>query len=315
MTRPLVSAIVPTFRRPRALARSLGSIVRQSWRPLELIVVDDGSGDETPRVLDEFAPVAAEAEVSFVHFEVANGGPGMARNAAMARASGEYFAFLDDDDEWLPEKLERQLAVMEASPDAGVSFTQFHHSSDLTLAKPPADRMTEGWVFDSLCTGTTRAHMQTVMIRRAVFEEIGGFAPLYNFEDMQYLLRASLGFTFVSLIAPMTVIRTEDATVSRAEGLEGDLKRDELKLRVLNEFAKEYRTHPRYSEGSLKVLLGRIYDEHIKHLLWLGRVGEARKAYQTAIGDCGELPRLKRLRRKLFKARIAGMFGKTLRKP
>ncbi len=311
---PKVSAIIPTFRRPKLLPRALESVLAQTWRPLELVVIDDGSGDDTPKVLADFAPRAKAAGVEFKHFTVANGGPGLARNAGMQQATGELFAFLDDDDAWLPEKLAAQVPLLLTRAGAGLCFTQYTHvGSD--AAKPAPESMRDGWCFETLCDGRTRAHLQTLLVRRAVTEKLGGFLPLFNFEDTEFCLRASLEFEFVALPRPFTVIHGAPDTVSRDRGLEGDLKRDMLKLRVLHEFSLTYSAHSRYSAPALKAYRARIHDEHVKHLLWLGRVRQAREAYESAIEDCGPLPLFEGLRGKIRKARVLGWFGLRLKKP
>ncbi|MCB9893285.1 MAG: glycosyltransferase family 2 protein [Planctomycetes bacterium] len=311
----LVSAVIPTYRRPGALDRSLGSVLRQTWRPLELVVVDDGSGDNTPEVLQAWADKAKAAGVEYQWHTKENGGPGAARNFGMERASGELFAFLDDDDRWYPQKIETQVAHMRMHPESGVSFTRYVHSGKEGQPKPRMENIRDGWVFDSLCSGQTRAHLQTLMIRREVFARVGGFASHRNFEDFEFCLRASLDFPFTAVAEALTVIETVESSVSREAGLEGDLERDHLKLEVLRAFRQRHGAHERFHEPAMKQAFARIYDEHIKHLIWLGRVDEARAAWGRALDECGEQPQLAALKSKLTRAKVAGWFGRKLRKP
>jgi glycosyltransferase involved in cell wall biosynthesis len=298
------------------VARSCRSVLAQTWRPLELLVVDDGSGDNTPEVLESLYPEARDAGVRYHWRTVPNGGPGAARNDAMSGALGDYFAFLDDDDLWAPDKLEVQMAAMLANPQAGASFTQFIHEGSPDQPKPRPEQMQDGWVFESLCRGTTRAHLQTFLVTRQAVLESGPFAPLYNFEDTEFMLRLALRVPFVAVPRVLTTICTPgQTTVSREAGLEGDLRRDELKLRVLREFAAAHSQQERYSQPALDALRARVYDEHIKHLIWLGRVGQARQAHAEAIAACGPHEALLKLRRKLLRARVAGWFGLKLKKP
>ena len=110
---PDVSVIVPTYNRLHALPASLASLLTAQEIDLEVIVVDDGSTDDTPRVL------AAYADRIRV-IRQANQGAGAARNAGIAAARGEYVAFLDSDDLWHPRKLELQLARFASDPDLGL---------------------------------------------------------------------------------------------------------------------------------------------------------------------------------------------------
>jgi glycosyltransferase involved in cell wall biosynthesis len=315
MSGPLVSAIIPTYRRPQLLERSLGSVLRQTYRPLELVVIDDGSGDNTPEVLESFAPRAADAGVEFNCFSKQNGGPAAARNAGMERAKGELFAFLDDDDRWYPQKLETQLAMMRTHPQAGVSFTRYVHEGKEDQPKPKPEQMRDGWVFDTLCGGQTRAHMQTLVVSREVQQRVGGFVNARNWEDSDWQLRLSLETEFLAVREPLTVICTVESSISREAGLEGDLQRDHDKLRLLDELTARHGGHPRFNAEAAKLLRARIYDEHIKHLIWLGRVGQARTAWQQAMHECGEQPLLDQLKGKLARARVAGWFGRKLKKP
>lgn len=315
MSAPLVSAIIPTYRRPQLLERSLGSVLRQTYRPLELVVIDDGSGDNTPEVLESFAPRVKEAGVEFNWFSKQNGGPAAARNAGMERAKGELFAFLDDDDRWYPQKLETQLAMMRTHPQAGVSFTRYVHEGKEDQPKPKPEQMRDGWSFDTLCSGQTRAHMQTLVVSREVQRRVGGFREVRNWEDTEYALRLSLESEFLAVREPLTVICTVPGSISREAGLEGDLQRDRDKLQLLDELVAGHGDHPRFNRDAAKLLRARIYDEHIKHLIWLGRVVEARAAWELALQECGEQPLLAQLKGKLTRARMAGWFGRKLKKP
>jgi hypothetical protein len=175
--------------------------------------------------------------------------------------------------------------------------------------------MQQGWVFDTLCSGDTRAHVQTLMVRREVWEKCGGFAPYPNFMDTHYNLKVALEFQFLAVIEPLTTICTPPTTMSRAGGTEGDVKRDHIKLGVLDDFEKEFSGHERFNPDAFAVQRARIYDEHVKHLLWLGKVTEARAAWEKALEICGEQEMLLKLERKLKKARVMGWFGLKLKKP
>ncbi|MCF6228184.1 MAG: glycosyltransferase family 2 protein [Planctomycetes bacterium] len=315
MSKPLVTAIIPTYRRPDVVHRSGRSVFAQTYRPLECIVIDDGSGDETMSVLAGFVDEAREAGVDYRYVEKENAGAGAARSKGMELAKGEFFAFLDDDDEWLPEKTTKQLAAFEAQPEAGASFTQYFHGQIGTTAKPRESRLTDGWCFESLCDGGTGVHQQCFVIRRSLFEQVGAYADYYNFQDFEYFIRCALFTPFVAVREPLVLIHTHESSISRSAGLAGDIKRDQLKLRVLSDFATKWSEHERYSADAMKVCRARIYDEYVKHLLWDGQVFQAKKIWQQALNECGQLPILLKLKSKLRKGTLLGIFGKKLRKP
>ncbi len=121
----LVSAIIPTFNRETRVARAVESVLAQTHADLECIVVDDGSTDNTPEVLAKLA--VADPRVRLLRQE--NAGVSSARNAGMAMSRGEYVALLDSDDEWLPRKLELQLAWM------GEKGWQVSHTEEIWIRK------------------------------------------------------------------------------------------------------------------------------------------------------------------------------------
>lgn len=114
----LVSVIIPTYNRAHLIADSINSILKQSYQDCEVIVVDDGSTDQTPEVLKKY-----KDKILYIRQE--NMGAGAARNRGLVEARGKYIAFLDSDDIWLDFKLELQVAVMEKMPEIGFLSTEF----------------------------------------------------------------------------------------------------------------------------------------------------------------------------------------------
>ena len=115
----LVSTIIPVFNRSQMLREAVASVMSQSHRPIEIIIVDDGSTDETPRTGDELMRQHPE-EITFIR--IANSGPGPAREAGRLLARGEFLQYLDSDDRLLPEKFEVQIASLRANPNCDISY-------------------------------------------------------------------------------------------------------------------------------------------------------------------------------------------------
>jgi glycosyltransferase involved in cell wall biosynthesis len=133
--RALVTTIIPVFNRPALLVEAVESVLAQTYRPVEIIIVDDGSTDETPAVADALAG-KYDGIVRVIH--IANGGPGCAREAGRIAARGDYIQHLDSDDLLLPRKFEIQVAALESSPDRGAVYgwTRFRRHDGRVEPRP-----------------------------------------------------------------------------------------------------------------------------------------------------------------------------------
>ena len=131
---PVVSVIIPTYQRPNYLKEAIESVISQTYSDWELLVVDDGSPIDNIRgVTQHFCD--RDARVRYIR--QAHAGVCEARNTGIRFAQGKYVAFLDDDDRWTAEKLERQVAYMEGHPEIGLVYarTQFYRKGDGLMEK------------------------------------------------------------------------------------------------------------------------------------------------------------------------------------
>jgi glycosyltransferase involved in cell wall biosynthesis len=208
MTPPLISCIVPVFNGERYVKEALDSILAQTYRPLEVLVADDGSTDETAAVVTPYgAPVR--------YLSQPNAGPAAARNLGLCAARGEFVAFLDADDLWHPEKLALQMARFQARPelDLCVAYVQNFWSRELTDVSPryrDHPRLTKPW--PGYLT-------QTLLARRTVFDTIGQFdSVLRHSSDTDWFLRAAERGAVMELLADTLVYRRlHRANYSRLE--------------------------------------------------------------------------------------------------
>jgi glycosyltransferase involved in cell wall biosynthesis len=166
-----VSVIIPTHNRAEFLAEAIDSALSQTHAPTEVIVIDDGSTDNTAEVLSGYGN-----RIKAVRQQ--NRGVSAARNAGVALASGDLLAFLDADDVWMPKKLERQVARFQAEPDLGL----VHCGVDEIDAEGARLRRVqdglEGWVADDMLMFRRSVILgggSGAMIPRALFKDIGGF--------------------------------------------------------------------------------------------------------------------------------------------
>jgi glycosyltransferase involved in cell wall biosynthesis len=192
---PRVSVILPAYNRAQLLPRAIGSVLAQTHADFELIVVDDGSTDNTEAVVRRLA----DPRIRYLRRR--NGGPGAARNTGIATARGEFVAFQDSDDEWLPHKLERQLARFGRSA-GGVGLVVCGHR------ETRVDAITELCVDDHLARGEAPASLltglwyvpATWLVRRDVLARAGSFdesLPSCEDWDLAFRLSDKCRFDFV----------------------------------------------------------------------------------------------------------------------
>lgn len=172
---PTVSIVMPTCNRLQFLPATCDSVFAQTFTDWELIVADDGSDDATRAYL---RGIAARPRVTVLWLEH-TGLPAVVTNAAIRRARGEYVAFLDSDDLWLPQKLARQIASLREHARCGWSYTRFMvvDSSGRITHRSPAGALPArgGWIRESLLDGETVIAQPSVLVARALLEELGAF--------------------------------------------------------------------------------------------------------------------------------------------
>jgi glycosyltransferase involved in cell wall biosynthesis len=177
MTSPCVTAIVPAYNRERYLGAALESILLQDYRPLEVIVVDDGSTDGTARVARSYP------EVRYLYQP--NQGAAAARNAGIAVSRGAFLAFLDSDDVWTPQKLSLQVGFLLENPQLGYCLARMRNFLEPGCPAPPwirPEEVSRTEIGISLCT---------LIGRREIFDRVGGFNPQYRCgSDTEWFFRA-----------------------------------------------------------------------------------------------------------------------------
>lgn len=212
-----VSVVIPTYNRATLIGETIDSILAQTRPPAEIIVVDDGSTDDTETVVARYGAVR--------HHRISNVGPSAARNVGVSLARGSWIAFCDSDDLWRPQKLERQLHLHTLAPSLEYSFTDFSFfgsggwSSGSRFAEAPVgfwepDRRIlaeSAWIFDSpLYSRILRFHPvapSTVLMTKRLFGQLGGYDERFSrglSEDMEFTLRCA-GVTPIGVLAEAVV--------------------------------------------------------------------------------------------------------------
>lgn len=188
VTKGLVSTIIPVFNRAAMLREAVASVLAQTWRPIEIVIVDDGSSDDTRAVAHELA--ASHPDIVRV-LSQPNAGPGAARQTGLEAASGEFIQFLDSDDLLLPEKFALQVAGLRSDADSGISYgktyTREHGVRKPAAAQRSAER--HRTIFPALLTGRLW-ETSTPLYRRTALDRIGPWPRKRQMEDWEFDARA-----------------------------------------------------------------------------------------------------------------------------
>jgi glycosyltransferase involved in cell wall biosynthesis len=207
----MISVIIPTYNSGVFIGEAIQSVLRQTCTDYEIIVIDDGSTDNTGGIIENNFPQVR-------YFYIPNQGAASARNYGIRRARGEFIAFLDADDLWLPEKLEKQLKVFDADQELMLVFTE-HRVFDTTGFRKTTfvkkERLMKGDVVKNIFF-YSHLTTSTVMVRRHAFQEVGFFEEnLIAAEDDNLWMRIALKFRIHLLDEMLVNYRVTENSLSR----------------------------------------------------------------------------------------------------
>lgn len=196
----MISIIIPTFNRAGRLKEAIQSVIAQTYANWELIVVDDGSTDNTEEV------IRSVNDERIIYVKQDNRGVSAARNAGIKRAGGRLIAFLDSDDRWEPRKLEVQKEFFDSNPDAHICQTdEIWIRNGIRVNPKKKHAKPSGWIFKE-CLPLCCVSPSAVMVKRVVFETVGMFdESLPACEDYDLWLRASLHYEITTLPDQLTI--------------------------------------------------------------------------------------------------------------
>lgn len=257
MKKPLISVIIPTYNRAYILSKAIESVLNQTFKDLELIVVDDGSVDETPYLVSKYP---------LIYIKKPHKGVPHTRNIGILKAKGDFIAFLDSDDVFVPEKLEKQLKFFERHPDYKIVQTEeIWYKGNKRINPKKIHKKAEGWFFDraiKLCV----VSISTVLIKKEVFEEVGMFDEEFPVcEDYEFWLRVSLKMP-VGLIKEYLVIKSggRPDQLSAMKGL--DYYRTLALIKLFKNYQKDLKLEQKlmlYAEAKKKFEI--FYRGALKH--------------------------------------------------
>ena len=191
---PLVSVIIPVYNGGRYLRSALESVFAQTYQPIEVIVVDDGSADDSGVIAQSFP------DVRYIHQE--NQGVAAARNNGLEAARGEFLAFLDQDDLWTPEKLKLQISQLQSDPDLGYTLTQQQFFLE------PGETLPAWFRKELFADAHTGWVLGTLVVRRTAFEKVGNFATGYSAaSDGDWFFRAKAAAIPMAVVPELLLLK------------------------------------------------------------------------------------------------------------
>jgi len=238
----VVSVILPTYNRAHTIGTVVESVLNQTYDQFELHIIDDGSTDNTPSIIKKFD----DHRIQFTRFE-RNKGANIARNKGIQNADGDYIAFIDSDDSWHPEKLERQVRIMENAPDStGVVYTGYwlKYPSDCQYGPDPDRDTHEGVIYEEMLKGNGHfIPTSTTLVRRTCFEQVGLFdEALSRQQDWEMWLRISHQFEFKLDPKPLVMKSMDHDEVSISADEEAQINAIEY---ILRKHAEKFQTRSR----------------------------------------------------------------------
>ena len=192
LEKELVSVIIPTYNRKHTIKRCIDSVLAQTYRAFEIIIVDDCSTDGTMEYVDELYGAITDINIIYVRNDD-NLGASASRNVGVSYANGDYIAFHDSDDEWLPDKLEKQMAAfLQADEKVGLVYSMFEHRGEkYSEVYPPKSvdlSVKTGCVLSTVLINPL-VGMITLVMRKEVFLKLGGFnEQLRSLEDYEFTI-------------------------------------------------------------------------------------------------------------------------------
>jgi len=223
-----ISLIIPSYNRSSYLKRALQSVLSQSHLPNEIIVVDDGSSDNTADMLRNEFP-----QVTYLYQE--NKGVSSARNLGIKHATGDWIAFLDSDDTWLSHKLEKQVSALHQSPELKICHTEeIWIRNGVRVNAMNKHKKSGGWIFKQ-CLPLCAMSPSSILIHRSIFERLGLFdESLVACEDYDLWLRISNQYP---------VLFIEQALINKYGGHEDQLSHqhwgmDRFRIQALDKLLK-----------------------------------------------------------------------------
>ncbi|MBI5724141.1 MAG: glycosyltransferase [Planctomycetes bacterium] len=249
--RPFFSVVMPVYNHAAYVAEAVRSVIKQTFADWQLVVVDDGSKDDSPRIVRELA----QNDTRITLIQQVNAGPAVARNAGLERAGGCWLTYIDSDDLWFPDALANYRKFIDEHPDAQFIYGYRHRlDEDGSITELPGE-------YQDRQTGTAELFQRMylshlcVCYRRELLDKAGRYDPnLRSCEDYELYLRISLHCRFAPLGKPTGLRRRHGTNISRQSGFSRMQEAE-----ILRRFVEKYGGAKVLDERAARSRLGKIY--------------------------------------------------------
>ena len=206
----LISVIIPVYNGEKTIQQTIESVLNQSFKDFELIVIDDGSQDSTVEI------VSSVSDPRLRMYSYPNAGVSASRNRGIAKAVGEFISFLDADDLWTTDKLEAQLKALEANPQAAVAYSWTDYIDESGQFLYPGNHpMAAGDVYSELLLSDFLENGSNPLIRREALRQVGSFdESLFGPEDWELFIRLAARYHFVVVPRSQILYRLSTNSIS-----------------------------------------------------------------------------------------------------
>lgn len=175
--KPIISVMMPTYNNAKYIVQAIESIYAQNYDSIEIIVVDDGSTDNTKEIIKQYKDIK--------YFYIEHKGIPFARNVALKNSKGEYIAFCDSDDYWLPNKINKQMQYFEEHPDCEIVFTKYENFFENENLKT-----NERAAYEKKVEDVFKQYLPSSIVKKSLFDKYGCFDENFNVsEDTEFLYR------------------------------------------------------------------------------------------------------------------------------
>jgi len=242
---PTVSVIIPTYNRANLVDKAIKSVLSQTYQDFEIIVIDDGSTDNTEEIIRGFK----DKRVKYIKKYKKNRGISATRNIGIKVARGKYIASLDSDDEWLPDKLDKQIKILQdGPPELGVVYSNscYIDESGKNMNKLPKPKKLEGYIYEDLLGGNYVGTPSTVLIRKECFQQVGLFDDLLNTQaDWDMWIRIAKYYRFALIKTPLVRYRLHSNQLSKNLGVK-IISANRILVKYANELEIRRRAHSKH---------------------------------------------------------------------